>query len=295
MDQVQLNFNSTTLLILNVVLAFILFGVAIDLKWSDFKRIKSMPKEILVGLSGQLFLLPALTVLLIILFQPTPSIALGMILVASCPGGNLSNFLTHFAKGNAALSVTLTTLATILATVVTPINFYFWGNRLPDTKNLLQTIEIPFASMILQTILLIGIPLILGLFIAHQFPKLAKQVKKPMKYFSLLFFFVFIVLALRNNWEYFLEYIDVIFFIVLVHNALAFTIGYCWSTLFRIEGANRKAITLEVGLQNSGLGLILIFNFFNGLGGMAIIAAFWGIWHIISGFTLSYYFKKFAK
>lgn len=291
-DQVQLNFNPSTLFLLNCILAFILFGVSLDLKWQDFKLIYQMPKEVLVGLSGQLILLPLLTAGLIFLIKPQASLALGMILVASCPGGNLSNFMTHHAKGNTALSVTLTTLATSLAVLFTPLNFYIWGNLLPETSALMTEINIPFLSIMLNVFLLIALPLSIGLYVSHKFPGFAQKAKKPMKYFSLGFFLVFIILAFAANFNYFLEYIDVVFFIVLIHNAVAFIGGYSLGSVFRFAEANKRAITLEVGLQNSGLGLILIFNFFNGLGGMAIITAFWGIWHIISGYTLAQFWSK---
>ena len=291
-DQVQLNFNPITLLILNGILGFILFGVSLDLKLGDFKLIYKMPKEVLVGLSGQLILLPLLTVGLILIIKPQASLALGMILVASCPGGNLYNFMTHYAKGNTALSVTLTTLATSLAVLSTPLNFYLWGNLLPETNALMTDIDIPFSGIMWNVFLLIALPLTLGLLVSHKFPAFAAKAKKPMKWFSLIFFLAFIILAFAANFSYFLEYIHIVFLIVLVHNGVAFLGGYSLASLFKISDFNKRAITLEVGLQNSGLGLILIFNFFNGLGGMAIITAFWGIWHIISGFTLAHYWNK---
>lgn len=292
MDQIQLNFNPTTLFLLNCILGFILFGVSLDLKRDDFKRIAKMPKEVFIGLAGQIFLLPLLTAALIYLIKPQASIALGMILVASCPGGNLSNFMTHHAKGNTALSVTLTTLATTLAIFFTPINFYLWGNLLPETSALMQEIDMPLAGIMFNVFLLIAFPLSIGLFVSHRYPAWAQKAKKPMKYFSLLFFLLFVILALAANFTYFLQYIHVVFFIVLLHNALAFAGGYSLASLFKIDKANKRAITLEVGLQNSGLGLILIFNFFNGLGGMAIITAFWGIWHILSGYALAQFWSR---
>ena len=291
-DQVQLNFNPITLLILNGILGFILFGVSLDLKLGDFKLIYKMPKEVLVGLSGQLILLPLLTVGLILIIKPQASLALGMILVASCPGGNLYNFMTHYAKGNTALSVTLTTLATSLAVLSTPLNFYLWGNLLPETNALMTDIDIPFSGIMWNVFLLIALPLTLGLLVSHKFPAFAAKAKKPMKWFSLIFFLAFIILAFAANFSYFLEYIHIVFLIVLVHNGVAFLGGYSLASLFKISYFNKRAITLEVGLQNSGFGLILIFNFFNGLGGMAIITAFWGIWHIISGFTFAHYLNK---
>lgn len=292
MDEIQLNFSPQSLVLLNGILAFILFGISLDLKLQDFKLIVKMPKEVLVGLAGQLLLLPTLTGLLILVIKPQASIALGMILVASCPGGNLSNFMTHYAKGNTALSITLTSLATSLAVIFTPFNFYFWGNLLPETRALITEIDIPFTSMMLNVFILIALPLTLGLLVSHQLPKIALKAKKPMKWFSLIFFFVFVIIAFVGNFEYFLKYITVIVSIVAIHNLVAFSGGFGLASLFKIDDFNKRAITLEVGLQNSGLALILIFNFFNGLGGMAIIAGFWGIWHIISGFTLSQYWSR---
>ena len=292
MDEIQLNFSPQSLVLLNGILAFILFGISLDLKLQDFKLIVKMPKEVLVGLAGQLLLLPTLTGLLILVIKPQASIALGMILVASCPGGNLSNFMTHYAKGNTALSITLTSLATSLAVIFTPFNFYFWGNLLPETRALITEIDIPFTTMMLNVFILISLPLTLGLLFFLQFPKIALKAKKPMKWFSLIFFFAFVIIAFVGNFEYFLKYITVIVSIVAIHNLVAFSGGFGLASFFKIDDFNKRAITLEVGLQNSGLALILIFNFFNGLGGMAIIAGFWGIWHIISGFTLSQYWSR---
>jgi bile acid:Na+ symporter, BASS family len=291
-DQIQLNFSPASLMVLNVILAFILFGIALDLKFNDFRRIASMPKEVAVGLSGQIILLPLLTVALIYLYNPLPGMALGMIMVASCPGGNLSNFMTYYAKGNAALSVTLTTFATLLAIVATPFNFWFWGNIIPSTSEIMRTINIPVWEMMFQVFLLIGIPLTAGLAISHKFPHIAEKAKKPMKFLSLMFFGLFILLAMLGNWEYFKQYIHIIFLIVLLHNGIAFLGAYGWASIFGIQKPEKRAITLEVGLQNSGLALILIFNFFGGMGGMAIIAAFWGVWHIISGLALATYWSK---
>ena len=291
-DQVDLNFNPSTLVALNIILGFILFGVALELKVADFKRIATMKKEVLVGITAQMILLPLVTAILIFFLNPEPSFALGMILVASCPGGNLSNFLTHHAKGNAALSVTLTTLATLLAIIFTPLNFAFYGNLLPSTQELVQSIKIPVFSMMLNIVALILIPLVLGLYISTKHSAFAKKISKCMKVFSLIFFGLFILLALKNNWSNFIQFLPAIFGLVFLHNLIAFATGYTWSSLFKVQPKEKKAITLEVGLQNSGLGLILIFNFFGGMGGMALIAAFWGIWHIVSGLTLSTIFSK---
>ena len=126
-DLVRLNFSSTGLQVMNIILGLIVFGVALNMQLTDFKEVARNPKAAAIGLTSQFFIFPALTYLLVLILQPIPSIALGMILIASCPGGNLSNFLTHYARGNAALSVSMSAISTAAATVMTPLNMAFWG------------------------------------------------------------------------------------------------------------------------------------------------------------------------
>ena len=293
-DSIHLNFNNDSILVLNLCLAIIMYGVALDLKVSDFKRILSLPKPVLVGVFSQFFALPAITFLLIIIIKPMPSIALGMMMVAACPGGNISNFMTHLAKGNSALSVTLTAISTLLAVVMTPINLSFWGSLYKPTQLILKAIELD-PSQIFQTIaLILGLPLILGMLTNAYQPNIAQSLQKFLKPLSMLIFIGFIAIAFSNNFTLFLNYFQYIIWLVLLHNALAFLTGFSLSSIFRLNEYDRKSITIETGIQNSGLGLLLIFSFFDGLGGMAIIAAFWGIWHIISGLCLGMYWSRKA-
>ncbi len=292
MDEIQLNFNPTTLTILNVILGFVMFGVALDMKLSDFKLMRTLPKAVAVGLTSQFVLLPAFTFLLVYLIEPRPSIALGMMVVAACPGGNLSNFMTHYAGGNTALSVVMSTVATLVCVVLTPLNISFWGSQRADTAAILNSVSLDPFGLFTTILILVVIPMIIGIYISERHESFANKIKKGMKIFSFAFFIVFILAALATNWVYFLEYVGVIFFIIVLHNAVAFFTGFSAATLAGLPSRERKAVTLEVGLQNSGLGLILIFNYFGGLGGMAIIAAGWGIWHIISGMTLALFWSK---
>ncbi|MCL2131828.1 MAG: bile acid:sodium symporter family protein, partial [Lentimicrobiaceae bacterium] len=137
-------------------------------------------------------------------------------------------------------------------------------------------------------------PIVLGIWFTKQFPKLTQKIIKPIKWISILIFIGYILAALSQNINYFLMYIHLIFLIVLAHNALAFFTGYGFASLFKLSGSNRRTITIETGIQNSALGLVLIFNpaLFNGLGGMAFIAAWWGIWHIIAGLSLGFFWSK---
>ena len=264
-----------------------MFGIALEISISDFKRLLKNPKPILVGVFSQFMALPAMTFLFILVLEPTPSIALGMMMVAACPGGNMSNFISHLAKGNTALSVSLTAIATLLAVVMTPFNLQFWGAMYEPTAEILKDVAISPWEMIKLVAMLLGVPLVLGMWVNHLKPKLAKQMAKILKIGSIAFFIVLVFIALYNNREIFMDYISYVFWIVLLHNILAFTTGFSLSKVFKLAKADVKSITIETGIQNSGLGLLLIFTFFDGLGGMALLAAFWGVWHLVSGLVLA--------
>lgn len=291
-DQVQLAFDQSGLMALNIVLGLIMFGVSLDLSVDDFKRAIRSPKGPLIGVLAQFFVMPALTFLLIMIINPPPSVALGMIMVASCPGGNVSNFITHTGKGDTALSVTMTALSTAGAILMTPFNVTFWGKMRPDTAAILKDFSMDPMQMLTTVFILLGIPLITGMLVAAKLPKVAEKLKKPFKILSLLFFLVFIIVAFRANFDHFLKNIGYVFLPVLLQNALSLGTGYGMAALARLPVAQRRAVCIEVGIQNSGMGLVLIFSFFGGLGGMAVIAAWWGIWHIIAGLSLAGFWVK---
>ena len=286
-DQIQLNFNPQTLGLLNVILGLVMFGVALDIKLDDFRALLFSPKPILVGLIGQFILLPALTFLLIRILHPAPSIALGMILIAACPAGNLSNFLTHLANGNTALSVSISAISTAAAVLMTPLNLSLWGSLDPDTSALLREVALEPAEMFQVIFLILGLPLAAGIILSRKFPALAEKVKKPMRYFSLGVLLLFVAGTLAANFKYFIASVSAVAFIVFVLNTVALLSGYLIALLTGLPERDRRAVAIEVGIKNSGLGLILVFNFFGGLGGMAIIAAWWGLWSLISGLTLA--------
>ena len=287
LDQVHINFDAASLNTLNIALALVMFGIALEIKWSDFREVSRKPKWVLVGVLSQFLFLPALTFLLVWAIEPVPGLALGMILVAACPGGNVSNFMTHLAKGNSALSVTLTAIATLCAVFMTPLNLRFWAGLYPPAAEILEKVAIDPLEMAQLVALLLAVPLVLGMLCNHWFPVISKRLSSFFKVGSLLFFAVLVVLALAKNWDIFLEYVHYVLLLVLLHNALAFTNGYSLARLFGLKRKETKTITLETGIQNSGLGLLLIFLFFDGLGSMALITAFWGIWHLISGTGLA--------
>ncbi|QUS54334.1 bile acid:sodium symporter family protein [Pseudovibrio brasiliensis] len=293
-DLVVLNFNSGSLTLLNGILAIVMFSIAIDLCPADFKRLTLAPKPVVIGLCSQFLVLPSLTFLLVLLVQPRPSIALGLILVAACPGGNISNFITHRAGGNAALSVSMTAFATVGAIVATPFNIAFWGSLYGPTRAILQETQIDKLSVAITVCFMLVLPLFLGILLNRVKPRLAAKIRQPLRLASMGIFIGFIFIALVANWNFFLAYIGAVAALVIFHNGLALAAGYALATVAGVSAYDRRAITIETGIQNSGLGLVLIFSFFGGLGGMSVVAAAWGIWHAISGLALASFMARKA-
>lgn len=290
-DAIQINFSTDALWILNIALAVIMFGVALGITVDDFRRLIKKPKILLVGVFSQFFLLPFLTFLAILVIEPHPSFALGMMMIAACPGGNVSNFFSKLAKGNAALSVSLTAFATLICIVMTPFNLQFWGSLYEPTDAILKTVELDPFELFKLVSLILGIPLILGMILRHYKDALAKKIEKILKPFSMLVFIALIAIAFSENIDIFTEHIHHVLFLVIFHNIFAFFIGFYVARIFRLERKDVKTISMETGIQNGGLGLLLIFGFFSGLGGMALLAAFWGIWDIFSGMALALYWN----
>jgi len=294
-DSIKINFDSEGLWILNIALAIIMFGVALSIKIDDFKLLIKKPKILFVGVFSQFFLLPALTFVAILIIKPHPSFALGMMMIAACPGGNISNFFSKMANGNAALSVSLTAFATLICIIMTPFNLQFYGGLYEPTNAILKTVELDPFSLFKLVLLILGVPLILGMLTNIYFEETAKKIEKKLKPFSMIIFLALIVIAVYDNLDIFLNYIHLVAGLVIFHNIGAYFIGFYTAKTFGLEKRDRKTISMETGIQNGGLGLLLIFQFFDGLGGMALFAAFWSIWDIFSGLVLATFWTKDNK
>lgn len=286
-DEIRLNFNPASLALLNAVLGFLMFGIALDTRVDDFRRVLRMPLAISVGVAAQFIVLPAVTYVLTRLLGVGPSVALGMILVACCPPGNVSNILTHRAQGNVALSVSMTAISNAIAIVVMPLNFAFWGSLHPEASGLLKTIALDPLDMVGHIVAIIGLPFVLGLWCAHRFPAFTQRVKRGVSILSFVALIGFILGAIAGNWRFFLDYVGLVLLAVALHDALAFGTGYLCARVTGLQDYDRRAVSIEVGIRNAGLGLVLIFSFFGGLGGMAVVAGVWGFWDIIAGLALA--------
>ncbi len=290
LDGVKLNWNPDATLALNFAIGFIMFGVALGLTKKNFIDLYKNPRPTFTGIISQFLLLPFFTFILVWLFDPLPGLALGMILVAACPGGNVSNFFSALGNANVALSISLTAAASILAVIFTPFNFEFYGGLLASTSPLIKKVNIGFLEMVQLIFFTIALPLMIGVLVRARLPAFATKIDKPVRMVSFLILIAIIAMAFTSNYELFLQYYHYIIMLVLMHNVLALAVGYYFSKIMKINQQDTRSITIETGIQNSGLGLLIIFTVFNGNGGMALIAAWWGIWHIISGFVISQYF-----
>lgn len=296
-DGINVTLNAGGMHTINAVLALVMFGVALGIKPRTFVEVFKKPKAVILGIFCQQILLPLFTFLLAILLKDsiTWTMAMGMILVASCPGGNISNFISSLSKGNIELSVSLTAISTALAIFMTPFNFWLYGNLYLKYAGVAQEVPeivIPLMDVFQTIFILLGIPLILGILTTHFFPELAKKLKKPFTYFSIVFFIAMVILSFIGNFDAFMKCIKYIFLVVLLHNALALSIGYGVGSAFKLNTADKRTLTIESGIQNSGLGLVLLlgtdlFVNFPPHGGTLVITAWWGVWHIISGLTVS--------
>lgn len=292
LNQIEINLNTDQLFWLNICLAFLMFGVALEIRTNDFKEIFKQPRAVITGLLSQWVLLPLLTFLLIIAVNPHPGIALGMMLVAACPGGNISNFLVHLSDGNRALSVTLTSVTTIFAFLITPFNMIFWGSMYAPSREILQQFSLSPSDLLWILTQLVLIPLTLGMLATSYLPVFTTYIKKYVKWLSVAVFMGIVIGAILANSDNLVKYLQYVFVLVLIHNGLAYLSGFVLSRISRLKVRETRTIMIESGIQNSGLGLIIIFNFYNGMSSMALVAAWWAIWHLISGFSLAWWWHS---
>ncbi|MDR3093476.1 MAG: bile acid:sodium symporter family protein [Bacteroidales bacterium] len=299
LNNITLNFNSGSgVLLMNIAIGLMMFSVALDLRPEHFRSLLANPRIMFAGISSQFILLPLLTFLVVLAFNAwiTPAVAFGMLLVAACPGGNISNFITSFSKNNVALGVSLTAVGTVLAMVMTPVNFKIYGMLYDYITPLLchhatdhaynQDIYVPLVDVTRTVFIILGIPVGLGFACSNYMPHLTAAIKKPLSYVSGVFFIGFIIVALAGNVEI-IKYIKWIFIIVLIHNAVVWIASFCYGKLWKADLRDCRTISIETAIQNSGLGLALLLNpsIFpdGGMGGMVLVVAWWGIWHFIAG------------
>lgn len=283
----SVDFSASGQWALNGLLAFLMFSVALGIDLGAIVRSFRNPKALLSGFVAQAIVLPALTFALVSLINPEPHIALGLILVAACPGGNVSNYISALAKADIELSVSLTATSTLLSVVLTPLNFAFWAGLYRPTSGLMRSLDLGFFEM-LQTIgLLLFIPIVLAVGLKKTWPKLVDSITTGVQWAAGLMFSVFVVLAVAKNWPLMSQQGWNLIGTVSMHNALAFGSGAMVALVVRLKPQQIRTVTIETGIQNAGLGLVLALKFMPEFGQVAVVAAIWGVWHLIGGSALA--------
>ena len=292
LDSIALDLGGGSEAALAFILSLMMFAVALGLRTEHFRFFKDNPKIYLAGVFAQIIGLPALTLLICYIVNPPASVALGMILIASCPGGNTSNLLALFGRANTALSVSLTATSSLAAAFITPISIIFWSQLYPPTSALLTEINLDKWSFLQNTLIILALPLLLGMVIARFAPALSVKLQKPLSAIAGGGLMVIILGACLQYAPIFLNLGITIFALVIAHNGLAFLMGFMAGVLTKADTRSRRALTFEVGIQNSGLGIVILLTQLGGLGGAGVVAGLWGTWHIIAGLLLVALFRR---
>lgn len=294
LDTLRIHFDARSVVALKLILGFILFGIALDIRPTDLRAVLRQPRLALVGLASQYVILPLVTLTFIAALRPQPSLALGLLLIATLPGGNISNYMVRVAGGNTALSISLTALSELTAFLFTPLMFGLLGPLTPGAEALFHTIQLDPVELFLSVLVIVIIPVLLGMVLAQRTPALVRRIQKPVRIASLLLFVLLLVVATLVNREAFVAHAGTAALWCIPLNALAFASGYFFARLTGLTEQLARTIAFETGIKNTGLGLVLIFAFFGGQGGLALTSAFWGIWHCLSGLALAYWWRRRA-
>lgn len=268
------------------MLGIIMFGMGMTMTVDDFKGVLHNPKAVVIGVVAQFMLMPGLAYLLCQLFQLPPAIAIGVILVGCCPGGTASNVITYMAKGNTALSVACTSVSTILAPILTPAVFYLLAS---------QWIEINALSMLGSILQVVLFPIILGLIVRSVLKQKVETYIQVMPLISVLAIVAIVAAIIAGSKTQILESGLLILAVVALHNGLGYLLGFGASRLFKLPYADSKAIAIEVGMQNSGLGVALAAVHFAASPITAVPSAIFSLWHNISGPALATYWASKAN
>ena len=274
-----------------LALVIVMFSVALGLRVEDFSFLRDKPFLFIGGVVAQVVVLPLVTFLLILALRPAASIALGMIVVACCPGGAVSNLLTYLSRGNVAASVALTATSSMLAAILTPTSILFWSQAYKPTATLLRTLDVNPLLFVLQTTVLLAVPLVLGMVVAAKAPDVAKRIRKRTTVLGVSVLVCTIIYGIAYFFPVLFPALPILGSVVVLHNALAFATGALAGRLLSGVSATRRALTFEIGIQNSGLALVILLSQLKGLGGAAAIAAVWGVWHLIAGGLLAALFR----
>ncbi len=262
------------------MLGIIMFGMGMTMTLGDFKSVLQSPKAVTIGVFAQFIVMPALAYLLCKLFNLPTEIAIGVILVGCCPGGTASNVITYMAKGNTALSVACTSVSTILAPILTPAIFYVLAS---------QWIDINAMSMLKSILQVVLFPIVLGLLVRAILKNKVDHYIQIMPLISVVAIVAIVAAIIAGSKAQILESGLMILGVVILHNGLGLLLGFWAARIFRLPYTDCKAISIEVGMQNSGLGVALAAVHFALSPITAVPSAIFSLWHNISGSALATY------
>ena len=259
---------------INPLLGVIMFGMGLTLSPKDFQIVLSRPKDILVGCLAQFTIMPLLAWLLTLAFSLPKELALGVILVGCCPGGTASNVITYLAKGDLALSVGMTACSTLLAPIVTPLLVWLMAGTMVDVNTL---------GMLLSIVYVVIAPIIVGLLCQRFLPRLTKAVTPYLPAFSSLAIAFTVGIVVSHNADRLMLGGLIVILVVMLHNLLGLSLGFLIGSLLRLEKPKCVALSIEVGMQNSGLASSLANMHFASFPLATIPGAIFSVWHNISG------------
>lgn len=291
LDAWQISLDPRFEIIMPIGLVVMMFAVALALKVEDFAFLKRYPARFAGAAATQIIGLPLLTLILVHILDPLPSIAFGMIVVACCPGGSTSNFLTHLARGNTALSVSLTATSSVAAALITPVSILFWSSLYAPAAGIVNAVEIETGPFVLGLGALLAVPIAAGMTFAHYYPVWAARIRPVFMVLALTIIIALVASGLARNPQMFMATGLVVLAIAIGHNALAFLLGYGAGHALGFDAKSRRSMTFEVGIQNAGLGLMIVIAVFGGAGGAVAMTGTWSIWHLISGLGLAAGFR----
>lgn len=270
----------------NTLLGIVMFGMGMTLKLSDFKVVFTKPKAVITGILSQYIIMPLLAFLLVKIFNLDPALAVGVILVGSCPGGTSSNVMTYLAKGDVALSVGMTACTTILAPVVTPALVLLLGGA---------TINVSYMSMLMSIVQVVLVPIVLGFVINHFFEKFAQACAKVLPLVSVIAICLIIMAVVAANAAKIMTVGWLIVVVVMLHNLCGYALGYGVGKVLGLSRDQMRTLSIEVGMQNSGLATSLATVHFATMPLAAVPGTVFSVWHNISGAIYANILARTAK
>lgn len=258
----------------NILLGIVMFGMGMTLSLSDFKVVFTKPKAVIAGILAQFIIMPGLAFVLVTIFQLPPELAVGVILVGCCPGGTSSNVMTYLAKGDVALSVGMTACTTIMAPIVTPLLVLLLAG---------QTVDVAVLDMFISIVQVVLLPIALGFVINKLFEKVAQKFAKILPLISVIAISLIIMAVVAANAKSLMSVGLLIIVVVMLHNVCGYALGYLAGRLLGLSKAQRRTLSIEVGMQNSGLATSLATVHFATMPLAAVPGAVFSVWHNISG------------